>query len=375
MSFGLGKNSPVQLGQSKKNLEALIYRQGQWVRWRIAKKCSCVDKNGYHNVHCKKCGGVGDLYDYQKEYEDTFRATARGGIIEIPAEYHNAKITEIYNGHGRRLDFVQYDNFIQITDSDIKNNEQLEAVFRAPLVKRLTNAVLEKAGGGYYRVPGLETEPSSHAGVYYKTSGDVLSVASLKDDEGVDVKVLGYRRDMVLAASNADSLQAHEIDYIMPFRFVILSQELTKEDSEIVIAHKGEAVCTYPYMYNIAEHDVITVLSGSITRKAVMEKRSGGADDIMLDFFVDQIDSIETTGAVFEEGKDFILVGTNKIHWIGNKPQAGEKMSVSYRYLPTYRVVKNLPMLRTSGDQRLPRKAVLALNAAFSEKKGVNRNG
>jgi hypothetical protein len=50
-------------------------------------------------------------------------------------------------------------------------------------------------------------------------------------------------------------------------------------------------------------------------------------------------------------------------------------MSVTYRYHPTYRVAKNIPMLRTSEDQRIPRKVLLKLYAAFSEAKKVNQNG
>jgi hypothetical protein len=50
-------------------------------------------------------------------------------------------------------------------------------------------------------------------------------------------------------------------------------------------------------------------------------------------------------------------------------------MSVTYRYHPTYRVAENIPMLRTSEDQRIPRKVPLKLFAAFGEKKGVNQNG
>jgi hypothetical protein len=50
-------------------------------------------------------------------------------------------------------------------------------------------------------------------------------------------------------------------------------------------------------------------------------------------------------------------------------------MSITYRYYPTYRIAKDIPMLRTSEDQRIPRKVVLKLFAAFGEAKKVNQNG
>jgi hypothetical protein len=85
---------------------------------------------------------------------------------------------------------------------------------------------------------------------------------------------------------------------------------------------------------------------------------------------------LETQAGEYREGVDFILVGTNRIHWIGEKrPEIGAVMSISYQYRPTYRVAKNIPQLRTSEDQHIPRKVILKLFAAFQESRGVNQNG
>jgi hypothetical protein len=42
MGWGLGRNSPVVLSLGKANFEAMIDRHGQWVRWRVARKCPCL---------------------------------------------------------------------------------------------------------------------------------------------------------------------------------------------------------------------------------------------------------------------------------------------------------------------------------------------
>ena len=42
----------------------------------------------------------------------------------------------------------------------------------------------------------------------------------------------------------------------------------------------------------------------------------------------------------------------------------GAYRSLVYRYYPTYRVAKNIPTLRASEDQRIPRKAILKHFAA-----------
>jgi hypothetical protein len=374
MGYGLGKDTPIVLSLGKSNFEALVDRHGQWLRWRIAKKCTCVTSSNYADPKCTKCGGSGETYDFQREYEDIFRTAIRANVIIIPEVYSDAEILQVYDAYGKHFQFCRCDDFIQIQGTKVPDNELVDVRFRAPLVKTLDTAVLENIGGGYYRVPGILTEPSKLEGVYYQAAGDVISIEELKDDEGNAVKVLGYRRDMVNAASQAKTLTANAIKYVMPFMFVLLSQNLSKEDQALVNAHNGDAVCTFPNMFNLSEGDVITVLAGSMTHKILVKRDKNNSDDIIPDFFVAKVDSIETKTATYKEGTDFILTGTNRIHWIGNRPVADDPMSLTYRYHPTYRADKNIPMLRTSENQRLPHKVVMKLFSAFSEAKKVNQN-
>jgi hypothetical protein len=374
MGYGLGKDTPIVLSLGKSNFEALIERHGQWLRWRIAKKCPCVTTNNRADIHCPKCGGAGDIYDYQREYNDVFRATVRDNIISVPEGFADAAILEVYNAYGQQYQFCRCGDFIQITGAAVPDNQFVDVIVRVPIVKRLETVALEKVGGGYYRVPGILTPPSKLEGVFYQAAGDVIAATDVKDADDNPVSVLGFRRDMILTDSTADTITAASVDYIMPVKFIVLSQNLSKEDQALVNAHNGDAVCTYPYMYNLSENDVLTVLSGSMTHKIVAQKKGNGLDDIIPEFFVAQVDSVETKTATFTEGADFVLTGTNRLHWTGNQPEAGEAMSITYRYYPTYRVAKDIPMLRTSEDQRIPRKAPLKLYAAFGEAKGVNKN-
>ena len=371
---GLGKNSPIILSQSRGNFEALIERHGQWLRWRIAKKCPCVTENNRHDIHCEKCGGAGDIYDCQREYDDVYRATVRDNIIELPKEYgDDARIIEILDSKAGKFQFCRCGEFIQIINGTIPNGELVDVKIRVPLVKRLETVVLEKVGRGYYRVPGILTEPSPIEGVSYQAAGDVIAIAELKDEDKNPVNILGYRRDMVIADTQTETLTAYSVEYVMPVRFLVLSQNLSKADADFVEAHQGSAVCTYPYIYNLSANDALTVLSGSMTQKIVIAKRGDGIDDTIPEFFVAQIDCVETKTAAYAEGVDFILIGANKLHWMGSQPEAGEIMSITYRYHPTFRVTKEIPMLRTSEDQRMPRKVALNLFSGFGEAKGVNR--
>ena len=122
--------------------------------------------------------------------------------------------------------------------------------------------------------------------------------------------------------------------------------------------------------------DIITVLAGSITQKEVITK-SEIENDTLGAFFVHEILSLSVThnGQIkyYEEGKDFFLVGTNTIKWVcEDRPYIGEAFSITYKLYPTYKVVKDIPQLRSSENQRFPKKAVVKLYASYVDKAGVN---
>jgi hypothetical protein len=88
------------------------------------------------------------------------------------------------------------------------------------------------------------------------------------------------------------------------------------------------------------------------------------------------MDIVSCTGLrrEYRKGADYILAGTNRIKWLcGDAPEPGEAYSIAYHICPTYKVVKSIPQVRTSENQRLPKKAVVKLYATHGEKRGVNR--
>jgi hypothetical protein len=379
--FGLGKNSPIVLSQSRGNLESLIQRHGQYVRWRSVKKCTCVTPENDPSIHCEKCGGSGEIYDYQKFYNDTLRLSVRDNILELPAENAACEVLKIYDAYGNEFQSVKLGGFVEITGGprQLNRNEIVELLICDTAVKHLENAVLERIGNGYYRVPGVETPPSKLEGVYYRAEGDVIAADRVENSAGEAVEITGCRQNMIQvdpAIPQEETLTAYGIGYILPFKFVVLSQNLNKDDLLQLQLTKGEAVCTYPYMFNVSFGDVITILSGTMPGKTLLSHISDDTDDVIFEYFVAGIDKLETQAGEYREGVDFILVGTNRIHWISeNRPEIGAFMSVSYQYRPTYRVAKNIPQLRTSEDQRLPRKVILQSFAAFQESRRLNQNG
>jgi hypothetical protein len=194
--YGLGKNSPIGLSQSRGNFEALIGRHGQYVRWRIAKKCPCIrEETGHPEVRYEKCGSSGEIYDYQKFYTDTLRLSVRDNIAELPAENADCEVLKIYDAYGNEFQSVKPGGFVEITGGPrrINRNEIVELLIRETTVKRIESAVLERSGSGYYRVPGVETPPSKPEGVYYKAEGDVIGAERVENSAGEAVEITGFR--------------------------------------------------------------------------------------------------------------------------------------------------------------------------------------
>ena len=344
MGYGLGKGSPVVLSQSKANFEALIDRHGQYVRWRTAEKCTCVrEDTNQPDVHCEKCAGSGDIYDYQKFHNETLRLSVRDNILELPTENAACEVLKVYDAYGNEFQAVKTGQFVEITSGPrpLNKNEIVELLIRDTVVKHLESAVLDRIGGGYYRVSGVETPPSKLEGVYYRAEGDVIAAERVENSAGETMEISGFRLNMIQldpAIPQEERLTAYGIDFILPFKFVVLSQNLNKDDLLQLQITKGEAVCTYPYMFNVGYGDVITILSGAIPGKILLPHTSDETDDVIFEYFVAKIDKLETWAGEYREGVDFILAGTNRIHWIGeNRPETSAFMSISYQYRPTYR--------------------------------------
>jgi hypothetical protein len=215
-------------------------------------------------------------------------------------------------------------------------------------------------------------------GVDQPAPGDIVGMESVFDSQGKEVDIIEFRINTVLLndAEAKYPITAFGVKYIKPFKFFVLSQNLNEEDEKLLALHEGDAISTFPYHFDVSEGDVITVLSGANTKKVVLKHRGVQADDTLMDFFVHKVVYLATDKREYTEGIDFVIVGLNKIHWVCDDPPENDvNMSISYQYLPTYKVHKSVPMLRTSEDQRLPKKVVLKLFSGFNESRRVNQNG
>lgn len=396
MGVGLGRNSPVQLSLGKDNYEALIERHGQWCRWRIASKCSCVKGITMQpDIHCPYCAGRGFTYTHLQNQITyvTVMLFNKDGILELEnnLQTKQAELLELYDQKGNKYTNAQKNcNYIYLNTENIpEKGTYFTAVMRKKLVLTLDSAVAENNNLGYYTIKELTNSRTNIEGIYYQAPSDIVSIEKITDGAGIEYNATEFRLNQFRIEPTVDP-DTHEeipitepvtvenVSYIPPFIFVLLSQNLTKGDAQAVEESSGDAVCSFPYECDVSNDDILTVLAGTYTQKDVIVKSNYPTDTIGADFVYDIVSVkgiIDGEEVEYKQGIDFILVGTNKIKWLengDNMPETGEGYSITYHIMPTYRVVKQIPQVRTSENQRFPKKVVVKLFSAYADKAGVN---
>jgi hypothetical protein len=384
MEYGLGKRSPVVLNLGKENYEALIERHGQWIRWRQGVKCPCAQRETMEkDPHCERCAGTGIFYTYQKDMivTQTVGVTDDSGIVEVAKEYEKASLIEIYDYAGNRYAAEKTGIYLSLS-TPVEKGEYLYVVMTLETLKKLAEAECENAGGGYYRIKGLRSRRAGIDGLYQTAPGDIEKIGTIVDAAGLEYRAKELRADMFYLEPLevegeirpiTEPLTAKGIEYVPPFIFALLSQNLSKADADEVVTVKGDALLTFPYNCDVGDNDILTALAGNYTRKEVVN-RVDGVDDVIGAYFVMDVVSCTGINREYKKGVDYILAGTNRLKWLcEDAPEHGEAYSITYQVCPTYKVVKSIPQVRTSESQRLPKKAVVKLYGTYGEERGVNR--
>lgn len=389
MGTGLGKNSPVILTLGRENYEALISRHGQFVRWRQAQKCTCINKTTFApNIRCPKCSGRGYVYDFQKfaDSVQTVMCWDNSGVLEIDPQYEDAELLKVWDHSGNEIPATKNGVYVSMNITPVKG-EYYNVLVRDPLSLSLKKADTENLGANYYRVNGLTVRRSGIDGIFYTSPCDILSIGKIVDAEGTEYTAEELRQDSFLIRPKTskdeegnevvqpivDPVKVENVEYVKPSVFALLNQNLSKADAQMVVDANGDAVLTFPYSHDVAENDVVTVLSGTITKKETVNRIKHEFDTLGA-FFVEGVSKLSGIKRDYIQGVDFLLVGTNKLKWIcEDAPAEGETYSIVYKVFPTYVVVKDIPQLRSSEDQRMPKKAVVKYFNSYSEMTKINR--
>lgn len=400
MGQGLGKDSPVVLTLGRANYEALIERHGQWIRWRQAEKCPCVSYPSMHpDIHCKLCGGRGELYGVQKTIVSvvTVGVLDSSGIIQLPEANEESVLVKVYDVDGKVYPKAEkHGRFIELNDEPPAKGMYFSCVLTDNTEKVAKIAETEPIGDNFYRVKGIQTIKTGIDGLHHTGTPDIQSIGTIKDGAGLEYTAHEIRLDAFYIIPHVTQEEAPDtgeivekvlpitepvtvenVSYVPPFVFALLSQNLSQADGQAVVEAQGDAVCTFPYSCDVAEGDVLTVLSGTTTEKAAQAKTEIEYDTLPS-FFVSEIVSIiglneDKEKVEYLQGTDYILAGSNRIKWISdNQPFPGDAFSVVYKTYPSYKVVKDIPQLRTAENQRFPKKVVVKYMSSYSDKTNIN---
>ncbi len=499
---GLSKYSPIKLRLSRETHEALITRQGQWIRWMIGEKCSCILDTGRPDLHCQYCKGDGFKYDFQKSADiyDQDAVVTSDWVCRVRTEDTiNSVISLMDYRREEKYTIVSVEgNYITfLGERKPYKNEFLKASYTRLLYETLTVDCKYLGNNQFEADIYILTE-------YGEITGDILSVVKIENEtKAEEYTVFSFYRNKIITEEPSiepeptDVIKA-EITYLPPFKFLVVSQMARKTDQEWLAELGGDASLTFPSYCRVGEGDVITLLIGTQTQKRILTKSTaesdstvpeeiyallnelkveyeahrvfttggvhgaadntnavtaadadtkataitltndlktqfnahcalvdsvhgaadetnpvteedleegatwteistmagaiktgyeahrilttddvhGAADstnvvddiigyyDRIPEFYVSEVQSIETLAAEYVKGTDYILFDRNRIKWIGNTPVAGENMYVLFDFYPTYRVLREFPGVRSAENQRLPKRVAIKLFSA-----------
>lgn len=365
MARGLGKHSPIQLRLSRDNYEALIDRHGQWVRWLRGDRCPCALSNGRADPQCTRCGGDGSKYAFAEEktlHDQRARAVAED-LIDLGCERGEALavLSITHAGRSYAVGELVDGRYVSYSGTPVLRKSDDVRVSYTSALARVVRSAMEYLGNDTFAMTehGIPT-------AYGTVWGDITAVEWIRNetkDETYTIKA--YYRNIVeidtpAQTPEADDIVMAELTYVRPLKLAVLSQIHRKEDRLRLEEMKGECLLVFPDEYPISEGDAATLLVGTQLVKRVLS-RGSTAYDRLPEFYVADVLTIETTDNTYEKGADFMLFDRNRIKWVGSSPTAGTSMYVLFSFHPTYKVLREFPMVRSSENTRFPRRVGLQL--------------
>lgn len=356
MAAGLGKNSPIQLTFTRENYEALILRHGQYVRWMQANKCTCLLRSGRPDPTCKKCGGDGIFFGFQLNknlYSKPCSVTNGYAFIDNSEFTENANIKEVYL-NGKQIADFKIDCGVIASDKITKIDSVI--CHGSTSREKKKNAVLHKVDKIGKIWAFTDDYINSETTKIYPDITAISFTDAKIQTEKVSRNYIYLKNEV-----NAETLQA-AVRYIMPEKFLIHSQTKDESTQNFLSKYSADSSMTYPYEFDIAKDDVVTLLFACKLDKGIITA-SGTECDTLPEWFVSEIVGIESFDCKYTH-PDFLLYDRNKIKWLNpdNAPLEGTKLSVAYRYCPSYRVVAHAEHdVRSAENQLLPKMVALKL--------------
>lgn len=367
LTVGLDRTSPIPLEGNPRRYEGLIERHGQWVRWQVAKKCTCLLASNRPDPRCALCRGSGWRYGFQEAEEDIeVQAIAVDATtVEMPYTVDRSRVLGVKVASGAAVQVAGvYGKWIKTAGGLSAHGVVMVSVLN-PRKKAVPQTAAYYAGFGIVKLDEYQYE-NPWARVPY----DLASLPALVRASGEALSVLSWSVDKVLidtTLGEPDVGERLEItgEHMPPYRMAIINQSLSEMDRTFLQDAGGDAMALFPASYKVSEYDTVTLWAATQVRKKII--RRGLADtDILPDLFISRVLSLSDAAKSYTEGVDFVLWDRNTIRWTideGARPADGSYLSIEYLANVTYRVMPQLPNIRSSEDKRFPQKVALKLEA------------
>lgn len=195
------------------------------------------------------------------------------------------------------------------------------------------------------------------------TGSTVSNPAPATGGQNEELTVSEIHRNTFTVEETPSGAVTAEYEYMDPFLFAILNQNLSDMDKKWLVDNSGDAIMIFPQKHDVTEGDIVVALNSHSFANTVLRSTGGTYDSIPAFYPYDFSNAFTYRNGVkveFVYGTDFIVYSANRIKWIsGNKPTASEQVSLSYSFFLTYKVLKDIPSPRSSENNRFPRKVAL----------------
>lgn len=358
MAVGLGENSPIKLQLSRESFNAAIGRHPQPIRWLVATSCPCIQKNQKVDANCPLCHGKRVYYTTPTKSErvETIPAAIDGVIAQ-----DNVIWVRDFTGEEYTITAHECVTYVD----GVKKGQQYQVKFVED-VTQTGSGIAQYVSDKLYRI-SLPTQV-----VFGEVQGDLLKVTASFNGNPLTVTNLFRNCFEISDTINPEDQVDVVYEYINPFEFLLLSQNLQKADQKYLSDVNGNAMLTFPQRWEIYESDIIISLNASQLKKHIYE--STGDIDNLPSYYLGELKQAYSirngVRHIYIPYVDFVLYKGNKIKWIQNKPEEGEQVSITYSYYIVYKVMSDMPAPRTSENNRFPRKVALSLYTDFNSREG-----
>lgn len=371
LSIGLGKNSPLPIETDPAKYEGLIIRHGQWVRWSVASKCTCLLSSNRPDARCNYCHGSGWRYRFQTE-EDELQV--QGSIVdqetvEIPASFSGSRVLSVFLPDGKALRIASvFGRWIKIAGTSLQVKGTAFVNLSVSRVKTVPPDSAIYAGYGIVKLSAYESESP-----WTTIPFDLVSLSGVKRANGTPLTVLSWSVDKIAIDTTIVEPEIGEslvinAEYMPPYKMAVVNQNLSYNDRMSLQEIGGDSIVIHPFAYRVGEYDTITLWAGTQIRKKVI-KRGPEYTDLLPDLFVSDVLSVTTKDRVYREGVDFVLWDRNSVRWLlseSERPAEDSYFSIEYMANLTYRVIQQMPNVRSSENKRFPSRVAVKLMTGTS---------